>query len=209
VSTAAPAFSALDAPTIEAGSATTAISGTLGAGTLIPTGTVAVTVGGNTVNAAVGADGRFTATVATAALTVSDSPYTIAFAYGGGANFSSATATSTLEVADTTSPVITGLTVSPETLGAPNHKLIDVTVGYAAADFSGATCELSVTSNEPSNGLGDGDTSVDWFLVDAHHVQLRAERAGTGSGRIYTITVTCADPSNNRSTAAATVGVPH
>ena len=40
------------------------------------------------------------------------------------------------------------------------------------------------------DGTGDGDTSPDWEVIDAHHVLLRAERAGNGSGRIYTITVT-------------------
>jgi hypothetical protein len=28
------------------------------------------------------------------------------------------------------------------------------------------------------------NTAIDWLMVDAHHVQLRAERAATGSGRI-------------------------
>jgi hypothetical protein len=35
------------------------------------------------------------------------------------------------------------------------------------------------------------DTSPDWVIIDSHHVQLRAERAGNGTGRIYTITVSC------------------
>jgi hypothetical protein len=29
--------------------------------------------------------------------------------------------------------------------------------------------------------------SPHWQIVDAHHVNLRAERSGTGSGRIYRI----------------------
>ncbi len=33
-------------------------------------------------------------------------------------------------------------------------------------------------------------------IVDAHHVKLRAERAGTGNGRIYTITITCTNGVN-------------
>jgi hypothetical protein len=51
----------------------------------------------------------------------------------------------------------------------------------------------SVTSNEPVNGLGDGDASPDWTIIDAHHINLRAERSGTGTGRTYTITITCTD----------------
>ena len=49
---------------------------------------------------------------------------------------------------------------------------------------------ITISSNEPVDGTGDGDTSPDWEVIDAHHVLLRAERAGNGSGRIYTITVT-------------------
>ena len=29
---------------------------------------------------------------------------------------------------------------------------------------------LTVTSNEPINGLGDGDTAPDWQVIDAHHL---------------------------------------
>jgi hypothetical protein len=38
-------------------------------------------------------------------------------------------------------------------------------------------------------------------------VQLRAERCGTGTGRIYTITVQCKDASGNTSTKTTTVTV--
>jgi len=63
-------------------------------------------------------------------------------------------------------------------------------------------------SNEPVNGTGDGDLSPDWEVVDAHHVRLRAERAGTGSGRIYTINAACSDASGNVAQKGATVSVP-
>jgi hypothetical protein len=65
-----------------------------------------------------------------------------------------------------------------------------------------------VTSNEATNGTGDGNTSEDWSVIDATHVQVRAERSGGGSGRIYTVTVTCQDPSGNQSHASGTVTVP-
>jgi hypothetical protein len=68
---------------------------------------------------------------------------------------------------------------------------------------------LSVTSNEPINGTGDGDTAPDWEIVDSHHVRLRAERGDNGSGRIYTITITCTDTDGNSSASTVTVSVPH
>jgi len=39
-------------------------------------------------------------------------------------------------------------------------------------------------------------------------VQLRAERAGSGDGRVYTITFSVTDASGNVATATATVFVP-
>jgi hypothetical protein len=45
--------------------------------------------------------------------------------------------------------------------------------------------------------------------VNAHHVRLRAERAGTGSGRFYTITITCTDSAGNSTSKDVAVFVAH
>jgi hypothetical protein len=111
---------------------------------------------------------------------------------------------------DQTNPTITGETVNPTSLWPPNHQMKDVYVGYTAADNCGTvTTSLSVTSNEPPNGTGDGDLSPDWEVIDNHNVKLRAERAGNGNGRIYTITITATDACNNTSTKTVTVIVAH
>jgi len=108
-------------------------------------------------------------------------------------------------------PVISTVSVEPPTLWPPNHKMVDVEVEYTDADNcvpgSGLTCTLSVSSSEPVNGTGDGDTSPDWEIIDAHHVRLRAERAGNGNGRIYTITITCVDAGGNKTERTVTVAV--
>jgi photosystem II stability/assembly factor-like uncharacterized protein len=120
-----------------------------------------------------------------------------------------ATCTFTVTVNDTESPVVSSPTTNPNTLWPPDHRMVDVTVNYTATDnCPGLNCVLTVASNEPINGLGDGDLSPDWQIVDAHHVRLRAERSGTGNGRIYTITTTCTDASNNVTTRTSTVLVP-
>jgi hypothetical protein len=90
--------------------------------------------------------------------------------------------------------------------------LVDVTVNYDVTDncpLPANSCTLGVTSNEPINGTGDGNTSPDWIILDAHHVQLRAERAGNGNGRIYTIGITCIDTGGNSSHQSVAVSVPH
>ena len=118
------------------------------------------------------------------------------------------TCTFTVTVNDTEFPVVSAATVDKPTLWPPNHQMEPVTVNYTATDNCGVTCTLSVTSNEPVNGLGDGDQAPDWVIIDAHHLLLRAERSGKGSGRIYTITVTCTDAANNTVIRTVTVRVP-
>ena len=121
----------------------------------------------------------------------------------------SANATQTITV---TAPplVIGGGTAKPSVLWPPDHKMSSVTVNYSISGGCGTdVCTItSVTSNEPVNGLGDGDVAPDWQIVDAHHVTLRAERSGTGTGRIYTITITCTDVGGHTATKTVLVTVP-
>ncbi|HKB65039.1 MAG TPA: HYR domain-containing protein [Pyrinomonadaceae bacterium] len=122
---------------------------------------------------------------------------------------STATCTFTVTVNDTEFPVVSQPTNTPNILWPPNHQLVNVTNNYTATDnCPGLNCVLTVASNEPINGLGDGDTAPDWQVIDAHHVLLRAERSGKGNGRLYTITTTCTDASGNVTTKTSTVFVP-
>lgn len=111
---------------------------------------------------------------------------------------------------DTTPPVISSVSATPSTLGAPNHKMTPVSISVKVADncTTPTWTVTSVSSNEPVNGTGDGDTEPDWTMA-GQKVTLRAERAGTGSGRTYTVTVTAKDAAGNASTGTTTVSVPH
>ena len=99
-------------------------------------------------------------------------------------------------------------TVDKPSLWPPNHQMELVTVNYTATDNCPVNCVLTVSSNEPTDGLGDGDTAPDWQVIDAHHVLLRSERSGKGDGRVYTITVTCSDPAGHTVVRTVTVTVP-
>jgi hypothetical protein len=123
----------------------------------------------------------------------------------------SAQDTVNITVQDTTPPVISSVIATPNSLWPPNHQLVTVTVSVTATDICSPTVTnqiLSVTSNESDDGLGDGDMpndiqNINWLTVD-----LRAERSGKGSGRIYTITVSGTDASGNTTTSTVTVTVP-
>jgi hypothetical protein len=71
---------------------------------------------------------------------------------------------------------------------------------------------LSIVSDEPDNGTGDGDTADDiqeaLFGTEDLSFLLRSERMGGGDGRVYTVTYGVEDGSGNEASDAATVIVP-
>jgi len=120
-----------------------------------------------------------------------------------------------LTVQDDTGPVLTA-TASKTFLWPPNHRMVPITIAVRASDNGGGAPSIGATvaSNEPVDGLGDGDTAPDWTnpTIDASgniSLQLRAERAGTGNGRTYTVSVTATDAAGNSTTVPVDVVVPH
>ena len=133
---------------------------------------------------------------------------------------------------DATPPTLT-VAASPSSLWSPNHKYVSIDISIDASDV----CDNSpivtavVQSNEPDNttGKGDGNTTGDIRVTTAQgdvrlssndapqvvfdplndNIELRAERAGGGTGRTYTIDVTVIDVSGNEAMVTLTVTVPH
>ncbi|MBN2555864.1 MAG: ExeM/NucH family extracellular endonuclease, partial [Anaerolineales bacterium] len=107
-------------------------------------------------------------------------------------------------------PEIT-ITLTPDVLWPPNHQYVEVEAAVGAADNvdpAPVITFISVASNEPDNGEGDGNTVDDIIVVDDFHFLLRAERAGGGSGRIYTVYYAAEDACGNVTLGSATVTVP-
>jgi hypothetical protein len=74
----------------------------------------------------------------------------------------------------------------------------------ASGGCGSASCQItSVSSNEPV------DLDGDWVITGPLTLNLRSERNGLGTGRIYTITVECTDASGERTNQTITVMVPH
>jgi hypothetical protein len=100
---------------------------------------------------------------------------------------------------DQTPPTISGLP-SNCSLWPPDHRLVQVASVSVSDALSGPAGPPIVTakSNEPEDGTGDGDLAPD-EVISGDIVQLRAERAGSGTGRIYTIRATASDLAGNTS----------
>jgi hypothetical protein len=118
-------------------------------------------------------------------------------------------------VADTTAPTL-ALVPHPASLWPPNHKLNDVGIVVVATDACDPHPSVvlsSLTSSEPDNGLGDGDTTGDIqganIGTDDRAFLLRAERSGNGSGRTYSAVYTVTDASGNATNGLAAIVVPH
>jgi hypothetical protein len=118
-------------------------------------------------------------------------------------------ATFTVTVRPDSPPGITSISATPNILWPPDHKMYPVQVTVIATDDNdpNPTSQIiSVSSNQPINGTGDGDTSPDWLITGALTLQLRAERSGNVD-RIYTITVQTSDSGGHSVQATVKVKV--
>jgi len=97
----------------------------------------------------------------------------------------------------------------PGVLWPPNHKLKEISIlGIEDPDQNAFEIEIiSVTQDEPVNGQGDGDTGPDAFLIDGC-LFLRAERSGTGNGRVYVVSFVVRDTYGEECSGTVSVSVP-
>jgi len=129
-------------------------------------------------------------------------------------------ALSTAEVAElytpcNDSPPEITVTVNPEILWPPNHKMVNIAATVNVEDDFDPNPDwhlLSITSNESEYGPGKKSypdiIDAELYTEDTNF-HLRAERLGDGTGRIYTITYEAIDESGNSTTAEAYVTVPY
>jgi len=123
------------------------------------------------------------------------------------------TAASRFEIVDTTAPSVSAQ-VERSVLWPPRNQMVDV--GLLVDSFDACQGEeldvmIAVTSDEhPALALGAGGAlhCPDAEVTPDGRVLLRAERSGTGNGRVYRITVTAADSCGNVSSTALNVRVP-
>lgn len=125
------------------------------------------------------------------------------------------TADATVTVVDNMAPGISDVTASPDVLWPPNNQMTSVEITGASIsdncgnlDLETGNCKIvSVTSNESVEG--PGAKGPDYEITDDLSVDLRAERYGSGAGRVYTLTLECMDESGNASTSTTDICVSH
>ena len=110
---------------------------------------------------------------------------------------------------DKTPPTVS-CNASPNTLWPPNNKLVPVNLSVTVTDSLSGPASfnlVSVTSNEPDSGFGD----IQGFVIGTPSTsgQLRAQRLGNGTGRVYTFTYSGSDRASNSASCTTTVSVPH
>lgn len=124
----------------------------------------------------------------------------------------------TVQVEDTLPPEVT-TRHSPIALWPPNHKYVDFSLKdcvTSAVDVCGGALDVStaghitrITSDEAENDGGDGNTTGDMVITGGATAKLRAERAGTGNGRVYRIYFEIGDAARNVTSGSCQVVVPH
>jgi len=90
--------------------------------------------------------------------------------------------------------------------------MVLITPTWTVSDKCDATPDVSLVSisvNEADDAKGAGNTSDDIQVGDDGSIYLRAERSGTASDRVYTITYRAVDDCGNATESSATVTVPH
>jgi hypothetical protein len=120
-----------------------------------------------------------------------------------------------VNVVDTTSPDLVA-SVDPSCLWAPDHRMVLFQFGSGLSATSSDVCDpaptvevANVTSNQPSESGGQGNTVPD-VLMGKKAFCVRAERQGTNPfPRTYTVTVQAKDFAGNITNKAVTIVVNH
>lgn len=101
---------------------------------------------------------------------------------------------------------------SEDCLWSPNHKFVDITI-EGVTDPDGDDVQITITgitSDEPTDSIdGAGNHAPDASGVGTDTASLRAERSGTGNGRVYEISFVASDGNGGETAGSVIVEVPH
>ncbi|SFA73435.1 Fibronectin type III domain-containing protein [Cohnella sp. OV330] len=101
-----------------------------------------------------------------------------------------------------------GVELDPASVWPPNNKMVDVRAKLTPSDSGSGVASVVLTSVTSDEQLGQGDIEARTGTADTAF-RLRASRAGSGDGRVYSVTYTVTDKAGNRTAVTKTVTVPH
>ena len=137
--------------------------------------------------------------------------WTIALVVNDG-QVDSAPDTVTVVVRDTVPPLI-AVAASPAVLWPPDGRMVPTTMAVAVTDLCDPSPSVALIGISTFDPGGSGRRGPDYAGAalgsDDRSIDLRADRAGIGPGRTYTVTYRAADHAGNPAAASASVAVPH
>jgi len=107
-------------------------------------------------------------------------------------------------------PSCEGAVASPDTLFPPNHRFVKIAIS-GVTDPEGDPVTITVDSifqDEAVDAPDSGNTAPDGRGVGTENAHVRAERVGTGNGRVYHIGFTATDKLGGSCSGVVNVGVP-
>jgi hypothetical protein len=111
-------------------------------------------------------------------------------------------------VEDTVAPTL-AVTMTPSVIWPPDNKLVTVVATIQVSDACDASPRVALVSITSNEALAAGDIQGAAFGTDDRTFQVRAKRAGRGTGRTYTITYRVTDAAGNSTEQQVQVVVPH
>lgn len=126
-------------------------------------------------------------------------------------NSDTAVCSSELTVTDPVAPIVEVVDLS---MWPPNHEMHELTLADCIDEV--IDCDPTwtaaidyITSDEPDEDIGDGNTEGDIVILASDAFALRSERQGGSNGRVYKVFFTVTDGSGNATEAACHVVVDH
>lgn len=114
-----------------------------------------------------------------------------------------------MQLIDQTPPNLTVI-LTPNILKSSHEKSVPITATIAVKDDYDPQPEIKLESIIANEVLEKEDIKGAMIGIDDRQFMLKAERKGKNkAGRIYTVTYSAIDASGNKSSASATVTVPH
>jgi hypothetical protein len=132
-------------------------------------------------------------------------------ALSGPVDATTITGTTSSTVTTGSTPDCSGAAASAGVVWPPNHTMVSETIVGVTDPFNLPLVIVvtGIMQDESVAAIGSGNTSPDGTGIGTSTAQIRAERAGPGTGRIYFISFSATNTVGAECTGSVSVFVPH